>query len=54
MERYQKQETWCASPMLDQPEYEGLQDILVDAGLVKVRQPYDKVVRTEFAREVAE
>ena len=54
VERYQKQETWCASPMLDQPEYEGLQDILVDAGLVKVRQPYDKVVRTEFAREVAE
>ena len=34
--------------MLGQPEYDGLQDILLAAGMVKERQPYAKVVRTEF------
>ena len=46
--RYQSQNTWPHTPFLDSPEYEGLQDILMDAGMVKERQPYDKVVTTEF------
>ena len=46
--RYQSQNTWPHTPFLGSPEYEGLQDILMDAGMVKERQPYDKVVTREF------
>ena len=42
--RYQSQETWPAAPHLARPQYEGLQDILVAAGMVRERQPYEKVV----------
>jgi NitT/TauT family transport system substrate-binding protein len=51
VERYKAQDTWPTDPMLGQPEYDGLQDILVAASLVKERQPYSKVVRPEFALE---
>ena len=47
--RYQAQETWPHHPALAEPEYQGLQEILIGAGLVKERQPYEKVVRPEFA-----
>ena len=50
--RYQAQETWPHHPALAEPEYQGLQDILVSAGLVRERQPYEKVVRPEFAEAV--
>ena len=47
--RYQAQETWPNHPALAEPEYQGLQEILIGAGLVRERQPYEKVVRPEFA-----
>ena len=47
--RYQAQETWPHHPALAEPEYQGLQEILIGAGLVRERQPYEKVVRPEFA-----
>ena len=47
--RYQSQQTWPTNPHLGRPQYEGLQDILVAAGMVKERQAYEKVVTTEFA-----
>ena len=47
--RYQAQDTWPHHPALAEPEYQGLQDILIGAGLVGERQPYEKVVRPEFA-----
>ena len=50
--RYKEQETWPTNPSLEPPEYHGLQDILIDAGLVNQRQPYEKIVRPEFAQEV--
>ena len=50
--RYKEQETWPTGPALEPPEYDGLQDILIDAGLVNQRQPYEKIVRPEFARQV--
>ena len=46
--RYKEQETWPGDPRLDRPEFEGQQDILLGAGLVKVRQEYDRIVRPEF------
>ena len=42
--RYKDQLTWSADPQLNEPEYQGLQTILVDAGLVKERQAYERVV----------
>jgi NitT/TauT family transport system substrate-binding protein len=50
VERYKAQETWPPDPHLGEPEYQGLQDILMAAGMVKERQPYAKVVRAEFTR----
>ncbi len=47
--RYQAQETWPNHPALAEPEYQGLQEILMGAGLVRDLQPYGKVVRPEFA-----
>ena len=52
--RYKEQETWPTSPSLEPPEYHGLQDILIDAGLVHQRQPYEKIVRPEFAQGVTD
>jgi hypothetical protein len=46
--RYQSQDTWPADPRLGQPEYDGLQDILLAAGMVRERQAYARVVRPEF------
>ncbi len=51
VERYKNQQTWPPDPQLAEPEYEGLQDILIAAGMVKERQPYNKVVRPEFVRD---
>lgn len=52
--RYQDQGTWPAHPALNRREYEGLQDILVAAGLVKEHQAYEKVVRPEYAAAVTQ
>ena len=52
VDRYQGQDTWPVDPMLGQQEYDGLQDILLAAGMVKERQPYAKVVRPEFVTAV--
>ena len=47
--RYKEQEQWPVSPVLGQPEYENLHDILLAAGMCRERQPYEKVVRTDIA-----
>ena len=47
--RYQSQQTWPSNPHLGHPQFEGLQDILVAAGMVKERQAYEKVVTEDFA-----
>jgi NitT/TauT family transport system substrate-binding protein len=50
--RYKSQDTWPSHPALEPPEYEGLQEILMAAGLVQESQPYEKVVSPEFAQGV--
>ena len=49
IDRYREQEQWPVSPVLGQPEYENLHDILLAAGMCRERQPYEKVVRTDIA-----
>ena len=50
VERYKEHGTWPLDPRLEEPEYDGLQNILIGAGLAQQAQPYSKVVRPEFAR----
>ena len=50
VERYKEHGTWPSDPRLEEPEYQGLQHILIGAGLAQQPQPYSKVVRPEFAR----
>jgi NitT/TauT family transport system substrate-binding protein len=53
VQRYKQQETWPTDPRLEPPEFDGLQKILMDAGLVKNEQAYHRIVRPEFAQAVA-
>ena len=46
--RYKDQGNWPSTPHLGQPQYDGLQEILVAAGMVKEWQGYEKVVSGEF------
>ena len=48
VERLQTQGTWPATPALEQPEFERLQEALMAAGLVREHQPYESVVTREF------
>ena len=48
--RYKEQDNWPMTPHLGRPEYDGLQEILVAAGMVKEWQPYEKVVTGVFTR----
>ena len=47
--RYKEQEQWPGSPVLAQPEFESLHDILLAAGMCRERQPYGKIVTTAIA-----
>ena len=47
--RYQSQEQWPSDAVLEQPEYDSLHEILLSAGMCRMRQPYEKVVRTDLA-----
>ena len=46
--RYKDQDNWPSTPHLAQPQYDGLQEILVAAGMVREWQSYEKVVTGEF------
>ena len=50
VDRFKRQETWPVDPRLGLPEFNGLQKILIDAGLVQEEQSYEKIVRPEFAQ----
>ena len=47
--RYQSQEQWPSDPLLSQPEYDNLHDILLAAGMCRSRHPYGKIVRNDLA-----
>ena len=51
--RLKHQGNWPVTPHLAQPQYEGLQEILMAAGMVKEHQPYEKVVTTAFTKDLA-
>ena len=53
IERYKSQDQWPSDAVLGQPEFDSLHDILLAAGMCRMRQPYEKVVRTELAEAAA-
>jgi len=52
--RYLAQDTWARDPILRQPGYERLQQILLDGGFIKRRHRYEDLVDVSIARLVVE
>ena len=52
MARYLAQNTWAADPILRQPGYEYLQQILLDGGFIKHRHRYEDLIDTSIAQGV--
>ncbi len=51
IERYKNQDTWKEDVIFTEESFELLQDVLEDAGQLKERVPYDKLVNTEIAKK---
>lgn len=54
IERYKNQESFATNPILDEDEWENLQNIMNEAGELPKRVDYDELVNTEFAKKVME
>ena len=52
IKRYQAQDTWKTDLVFSKEAFELLQDILMDAGVMKSTVPYEDLVNTEFALKV--
>ena len=52
IERYKSQESFAKNPILDQEEWENLQNIMDEAGELPKRVDYNTLVNTEFAEKV--
>ena len=52
--RYRAQATWARDPILRQPGFEYLQDILLNGGFIKRRHRYTDLVDTAVARQAVE
>lgn len=50
--RYQKQDTWKQDTVFSEESFNLLQNILMDAGELENRVPYDDLVTTEYSRQV--
>ncbi|MGM0471196.1 MAG: ABC transporter substrate-binding protein [Bacillota bacterium] len=54
IKRYKSQETWAVNPLLERSELERWQSIILEAGELEEKAPYDEIVNTDFARQVIE
>ncbi len=52
VDRYRAQESYAKDPILDQEEWDNLQNIMDDAGELPERIPYEELVNTTFAEKV--
>lgn len=53
VERYYGQDTWKANLIFEKDAFDLLQNILIDAGVLEKRVPYEDLVNTEFAENAA-
>jgi ABC-type nitrate/sulfonate/bicarbonate transport systems, periplasmic components len=51
--RYHEQDTWKDNLIFEQANFDLLQDILDEAGVLSQKAPYKKLVNTSFAEEAA-
>ena len=49
--RYKEQDTWSGDPLIRENEFNTLQEVLMEAGLIKSHQAYERIVRTDFAQK---
>ncbi|KGR73765.1 hypothetical protein CD33_17270 [Ureibacillus sinduriensis BLB-1 = JCM 15800] len=54
VERYREQESFAKDPILDEEEWNNLQDIMDEAGELPKRMDYNELVDTTFAEKVLE
>jgi len=54
VERYKAQESYAKDPILDEEEWNNLQDIMEEAGELPKRMDYNELVDTSFAEKVTE
>ncbi|RQW75097.1 ABC transporter substrate-binding protein [Lysinibacillus composti] len=54
VERYKSQESYAKDPILDEEEWNNLQDIMEEAGELPKRMDYNELVDTSFAEKVTE
>lgn len=54
VERYKSQESFAKDPILDEAEWNNLQDIMEEAGELPKRMDYKELVDTSFAEKVSE
>jgi len=52
VERYRQQESFAKDPILDEEEWNNLQDIMEEVGELPMRMDYSKLVDTTFAEKV--
>ncbi|RUL55946.1 ABC transporter substrate-binding protein [Lysinibacillus antri] len=53
VERYRSQESFAKDPILDEAEWNNLQDIMDEAGELPKRMDYNELVDTTFAEKVS-
>lgn len=53
VERYKNQDTWKGDTVFEKESFELLEDILIQAGELEEKVPYEDLVNTEYARKAA-
>ncbi len=53
VDRYRSQESYAKDPILDEEEWDNLQNIMDEAGELPARIPYTDLVNTTFAEKVS-
>ncbi|WP_339059957.1 ABC transporter substrate-binding protein [Tepidibacillus marianensis] len=51
LERYRSQGSWATDPIIDETEYHNLEKVMENAGELKAKAPYEKIINTDFARK---
>lgn len=54
VKRYQTQDTWAENPIVTKAAFDRLQEIIYEAGELKEKAPYEKLVTTKFALKAVE
>ena len=54
VKRYYEQDTWKENLIFEQDAFELLQDILMEAGELDTKVPYDKLVTTHYAENAVQ